>query len=384
MKKIRTKVESLLANNLIVRHVKNIIGAYNQWSQNRERERELNELLEFIPGRDEKTIARNKHVFETILRNQQDQIDSSYQYSTIVTTEKNAKERRAKRKSLLAVAKETLTSLQDTFDLVGVQPMTGPVGLIFTLQYKSYEDGKLSLEVLSNTVTSMTRKLQACYTMELAQDLKASHNIDVENEITSLLGSEIAYDISGEIVNDLITLAQKTKSFDFTETIDNYGKVLAITLTRAANDIARCTRRACGNYVLTSPMGIAQLETTLKDGLKFKPIDDIIYSGNVQYVGDIMNDDHVMFKVYSALAFHNLDADGGVHYLIGYKGTQGEFDSGYFFTPYNVLVDTGIQVNPVTFQPIQCFATRYGKHAPNNAHDYFRLVRGTLNLTPED
>lgn len=380
MKTIRAKVGRFLTNNLVSRHIKNVVGAYNQWSENREREKELAELLADIPGRDEKVVKRNKIVFEQVLKNQQLSFDCE---SAAIYTQKKSKERRAQRKHTLTIARKTLTNLQDTFDLVGVQPMSGPVTLVYTLQYKLDDEGKpQTLEVISHATEAVTRKLRAAWTMEAAQDLKTQHDIDIESEITSALGAEVAYDVSEEIVGDLIKLAQKNTTFDVQAEIADYGNLLAVNLNRAANDIARKTRRGSGNYILTSPMGIAQLETTLKDGLKFQPIKNPSYSScGVQYMGDIVASGHSLFRVYcSVLSFNKIDTDADVHYLVGYKGTNGECDAGYFFTPYIALMCMGIMVDPVTFQPIQRFATRYGKYVTDNGHDYFRLVKGTLKL----
>jgi hypothetical protein len=41
------------------------------------------------------------------------------------------------------------------------------------------------------TVEAKTRALKAEYTMELAQDLKAIHNLDAESELANILSTEI-------------------------------------------------------------------------------------------------------------------------------------------------------------------------------------------------
>ena len=132
-------------------------------------------------------------------------------------------------------------------ELVGVQPMTGPVGQIHTLRVrysqtaggvnagdealspfaiaKGYsgdatagtatttsaleaEAGrKMSIQVLKQTVEAKTRKLSARWTFEAAQDANSMHGLDVEAEIMQALAQEITAEIDQEILTSLRTLA---------------------------------------------------------------------------------------------------------------------------------------------------------------------------------
>ena len=118
-------------------------------------------------------------------------------------------------------------------ELVGVQPMTGPVGQIHTLRVRysetndnvtageealspfkiatSYSGGgtdpngkpvstaalegvagrKMSIQILKQTVEAKTRKLSARWTFEAAQDAQAQQGIDIEAEIMAALAQEI-------------------------------------------------------------------------------------------------------------------------------------------------------------------------------------------------
>jgi hypothetical protein len=62
-------------------------------------------------------------------------------------------------------------------------------------------------EVTLNEVTVQHegRRLRATWTPELAQDIQAYHNIDVEAEITTLLAEELARGIDNEILQTLMT-----------------------------------------------------------------------------------------------------------------------------------------------------------------------------------
>ena len=56
-------------------------------------------------------------------------------------------------------------------------------------------------------VAARTRKMRALWTLEASQDLKAYHNLDLEQELTDLLGKELRLEIDREIVEDLRMLA---------------------------------------------------------------------------------------------------------------------------------------------------------------------------------
>ena len=128
-------------------------------------------------------------------------------------------------------------------EIVGVQPMTGPVGQIHTLRVRYAEandnvaageealspfkigtaysgagtdpDGTadatatkegtggraMSIQILKQTVEAKTRKLQARWTFESAQDAQAQQGIDVEAEIMAALAQEITAEIDQEIIN---------------------------------------------------------------------------------------------------------------------------------------------------------------------------------------
>ena len=151
------------------------------------------------------------------------------------------------------------------YDICGVQPMSGPTGLIFAMKsrytnqggaeaFMSEADTDFAAEdaagdmqnldhtggdVLSDmsahitvggmstaqaealgdaaansfaemafsidkvTVTAKSRALKAEYSMELAQDLKAIHGLDAETELANILSSEILAEINREVVRTI-------------------------------------------------------------------------------------------------------------------------------------------------------------------------------------
>ena len=59
------------------------------------------------------------------------------------------------------------------------------------------------------TVTARARALKAEYSLELAQDLKAIHGLDAEQELANILSTEILAEINREVVRTIYTNAVK-------------------------------------------------------------------------------------------------------------------------------------------------------------------------------
>jgi hypothetical protein len=70
-------------------------------------------------------------------------------------------------------------------DIVDVQPMSGPVGLAFALKYK------YDTPCRCKSCRSRYRKLNARWTIELEQDLKALHGVDISTLLTTEIGKEL-------------------------------------------------------------------------------------------------------------------------------------------------------------------------------------------------
>jgi hypothetical protein len=151
------------------------------------------------------------------------------------------------------------------YDLCGVQPMTGPTGLIFAMRSRyanqtgsetfynevntafssvvsgantigqkhvgslpagdvntyNYAGGmstaqsealgsdsnvafaQMAFSIEKVTVVAQSRALKAEYTMELAQDLKAIHGLDAETELANILTTEILAEINREVIRTI-------------------------------------------------------------------------------------------------------------------------------------------------------------------------------------
>jgi hypothetical protein len=302
-------------------------------------------------------------------------------------------------------------------ELVGVQPMSGPVGLAYSMRFlfsenldiapqgagsediigmstemfgnnsktkrwysgatdangvatghaaltadfEGYGGRKASLEVLKQTVTAGTRRLQAKWTVESMQDLSNQHGLDLEAEITAALSAAIVSEIDSEIINDLIALAGSVDSFDMASTsftgIPNYvgdrHAVLGVLINKVANEIGRKTRRGTANWIVVSPLVASVLQSAAKS--VFAPAISGSFEGpnNTKLIGTLNG----AIKVYTYI-YHD---QGTEPVLLGFKGGEGEMDCGYFYCPYVPLMSSNIVTDPNSYMPGLSLMTRYGK-----------------------
>lgn len=252
---------------------------------------------------------------------------------------------------------------------------------------------KMGLRLVTQSVEAKSRKLQAGWTIEAAQDAQSQHNLSLENELTKVLSAEIIQEIDAEIINDLLYLAGTIRSFDFSSTAgttyapafvgDRFSN-LGVRIGEVANVIARKTRRGPGNFIVVSPMIVSVLQTAAK--AVFAPYVEGNFSApsNTQMVGTLNG----TIKVYSYLwnqAEPGTSAPSGSDkILVGLKRGNGETDAGYFYCPYVPVTSTGVITNSVTMQPVMSLMTRYGKAvftdptvSLGNSADYY----GRINVT---
>ena len=292
-------------------------------------------------------------------------------------------------------------------ELVGVQPMTGPVGQIHTLRVR-YSDtagsgasgavageealspfkiaeaysgntstakaaataalegaagNRLSIQILKQTVEAKTRKLSARWTFEAAQDAQAQQGIDIEAEIMAALAQEITAEIDQEILASLATLAggnlqtydQATVSGTATFVGDEHA-ALAVQINRVANIIAQRTRRGAGNWAVVSPFALTILQSATTSAFARTTEGTFEAPTNTKFVGTLNG----AMKVYV-----NSYAADNASVLIGYKGTS-ESDAAAFYCPYIPLMSSGVVLDPSTFEPVVSFMTRYGYVELNN------------------
>ncbi len=248
-------------------------------------------------------------------------------------------------------------------ELVGVQPMTGPVGQIHTCYAGSPTatlEGnggrQISVQILKQAVEAKTRKLQARWTFEAAQDAQAMHGIDVEAEIMAALAQEITAEIDQEILLSLRSLAtteftynQATVSGTATFVGDEHA-ALAVLINRVANLIAQRTRRGAGNWAVVSPASLTVLQSATTSAFARTTEGTFEAPTNTKFVGTLNGAMRVFVDSY---------ANDSTPVLVGYKGSS-EADAAAFYCPYIPLMSSGVVLDPSTFEPVVSFMTRYG------------------------
>ena len=295
-------------------------------------------------------------------------------------------------------------------EIVGVQPMTGPVAQIHTLRVRYADqfnstasgsagtdanvgdealspfkiasgysgtpsgvdsaDGKagytssmegtpgrrLNVQILKQPVEAKTRKLSARWTFEAAQDAQAMHGLDIEAEIMAALAQEITAEIDQEILYSLRGLAaqeftfnQATVSGTATFVGDEHA-ALAVLINRAANLIAQRTRRGAGNWAVVSSAALTVLQSATTSAFARTTEGAFEAPTNTKFVGTLNGAMRIYVDSY---------ANDTIPVLVGYKGSS-EADAAAFYCPYIPLMSSGVILDPATFEPVVGFMTRYG------------------------
>mgnify|MGYP001046492821 CR=1 FL=1 len=290
-------------------------------------------------------------------------------------------------------------------EIVGVQPMQGPVGQIHTLRVRYAETvtstatgdfgtdtvagdealspfkiataysgstttgradvtaakeggggSKISIQILKQPVEAKTRKLQARWTFEAAQDAQSMHGLDVEAEIMAALAQEITAEVDQEVLASLRSLAATEETFDQSAVsgtatfVGDEHAALAILVNRVANLIAQRTRRGAGNWAVVSPQALTVLQSASTSAFARTTEGTFEAPTNTKFVGTLNGAMKIYVDSYAA-------DDKAV--LVGYKGAS-ETDAAAFYCPYIPLMSSGTVLDPSTFEPVVSFMTRYG------------------------
>jgi len=315
-------------------------------------------------------------------------------------------------------------------EIIGVQPMTGPVGQIHTLRVRyadsSSGDGivageealspfkiaaaysgnnetggapraaatsvlegqpgkRMSIQVLKASVEAKSRKLSARWTFEAAQDAQAQQGIDIEAEIMAALAQEITVEIDQEILTSLRALATVEDTFDQslvsgTATfVGDEHAALAVQINRVSNLIAQRTRRGSANWAVVSNQALTILQSATTSAFARTTEGTFEAPTNTKFVGTLNGAMRIYVDAYMS------DTSDNNQILVGYKGSS-EADAAAFYCPYIPLMSSGVVLDPNTFEPVVGFLTRYGyvelsntASSLGNAADYLGKIAITSN-----
>lgn len=301
------------------------------------------------------------------------------------------------------------------YDICGVQPMTGPTGLIFAMRSKYnamagntsteafYDEAdtafagtgtsnaaglpgdtnfgtgmrtevgenlgtpsnpfaEMAFSIEKVAVEAKTRALKAEYTTELAQDLKAVHGLDAETELANILSSEILVEINREVVRTIFTNAvvgaEKTATAGtFDLDVDANGR-WSVEKFKGLMFQIETEANAIAKATRRGKGNMVICSSDVASALQMAGVLDYtpaLNSNNLQ-VDDTGNTFagilNGRYRVY-------IDPYAGDNYLVvGYKGSSA-FDAGLFYCPY-VPLQMVRAIGENTFQPKIGFKTRYG------------------------
>jgi hypothetical protein len=334
---------------------------------------------------------------------------------------------------LISLVRRSLPNLM-AYDVAGVQPMTGPVGLIFAMKSRytnktgtealfneadtsfagtgahtgtnpvdgaAYTTGtgvttataeamgstggtafaEMAFSIEKTTVTAKTRALKAEYSVELAQDLKAVHGLDAESELSNILSQEILAELNREVIRTIYKVAKPgaastavAGTFDLD--VDSNGRW---SVERFKGLMFQIERDA--NV-------IAQQTRRGKGNFIICSSDvasALAMAGKLDYSTNLSNNLNVddsgntfagvlngRFKVFIDPYSANTNATDQF-VVVGYKGNSA-YDAGLFYCPY-VPLQMVRAVDPNTFQPKIGFKTRYGLIA----NPFVMQVNGTTD-----
>jgi hypothetical protein len=319
---------------------------------------------------------------------------------------------------LISLVRRAMPNLM-AYDIAGVQPMTGPTGLIFAMRSKytsqagaeafygeadtdfsgaGTHTGTMPVSDVANTslmstgtgmgtteaealgdgngtnfaemafsiekvsVTAKSRALKAEYTTELAQDLKAVHGLDAETELANILQSEILVEINRELVRTIYTnavagAAGTATPGTFDLDVDANGRWSVEKFKGLMFQIEQ-EANAIAKATRRGKGNIVICSSDVASALQMAGVLDYTpaIAGNNLQVDDTGN---TFAGVLNGRYRVYIDPYAGSNYLVvGYKGTSA-FDAGIFYCPY-VPLQMVRAVGENSFQPKIGFKTRYG------------------------
>lgn len=293
-----------------------------------------------------------------------------------------------------------------SMDLVGNQPLDGPVGMVRTLRvlyaddvaagagstsvtagdeasgqtvYQKYSliasgedydasDSRtneqitnaleaqggyaMNMEVMKQTVEAKTRKLQAKWTLEGDQDAKALDGLDLESELVSALSDEISRELDRELIDELNNLAGITDSFDFAQADGRYAgeKFTALTVgfSDLSNRIAKATYRGGATWMVCTTNVLTAIRNASNNTFTPATASGDFSPRDTLFVGTFNGNVRVYVDLYAS----------GDYVLMGYKGSS-ELDTGFVYSPYVPIMSSGVVRDPTSFDPRISLMTRY-------------------------
>lgn len=309
-------------------------------------------------------------------------------------------------------------------ELVGVQPLSGPAGIITTMRvryattspvagngivagqealspyltgawYSGNEDvanpgaadtavlegvggNDINIEFVKQEVRAGSRRLKARFTLESMQDAQSQYGSNLEEELTNALAQQIVVDIDQEILGKLRAIAGVQRSTYDQGKVSGVGNnvvdehaSLAVLINKESNDIARRIRTASANWVVVSHTILSLLQSACASQFARTTEGQFEAPTNNKFVGTLNSSLKTYVNTYAT------DDD----ILIGYKGSD-EISAAAYYCPYIPVMSSGTILDPQTLEHVLALVTRYGfvamtnpANGLGNAADYLSRIK---------
>ena len=296
---------------------------------------------------------------------------------------------------------------------------------------------EMNLHIEQQPVAARTRKMRALWTLEAQQDLKAYHALDLERELTDLLGKELRLEIDRELIEDLRMIAydvlpstgtnlggfsrdmlDQTNSnnfgndgtgftpaqylYDFTnnagvpfpgiganQTSGTLSNVFMIDFSSSALPFApQHAGHVYSNLLAIINLASADIYKSTQRGpgtwLLCSPMMASLMESAAKLEGGLPSNMGPTTNTGNTINYKGKFAGKYDLYvdplyptdeiLMGYKGSNA-MDSGYVYAPYIPLQQLPTIHDPETFQPRKGILTRYGKVAIEPTSRFYRIIR---------
>ena len=307
------------------------------------------------------------------------------------------------------------------YDVCGVQPMTGPTGLVFamksrytsqgggealyneadsdfsgtgthvatdntnnpfdgtwttgaghtTAQGEALGDGggtnyaQMAFTIEKTSVTAKTRALKAEYSTELAQDLKAVHGLDAETELANILSTEILAEINREVIRTIYFAAKAGAQSDVTTagTFDLNTDSNGRWMVEKFKGLLYQIERDANQIALDTRRGKGNFVICSSDVASAMAMAGILdYAPAMSTALEVDDANRTFAGVLNGKMKVYIDPYWGgttdQFYMVGYKGTSA-YDAGLYYCPY-VPLQMVRAMGENSFQPKIAFKTRYG------------------------
>jgi hypothetical protein len=269
----------------------------------------------------------------------------------------------------VTIAKHVMDNVGATA-LIGVQPMSAPIGQFDHLSMVLYAPAespapnvdtaldttagrRFSLQLSKITASVGSHKLMKGYTAT-ASDISVPH-LDVKAQLLNTLAENAAEGVDSHLLKTIYDLAPMQSTLEPSDKVDGN---LSIHISQHANDIARLTRRGAGNWMVLSRRAWGVLQAQSRSYIQIDSQPTTV--GVLNKVGTLNHS--MVIYVYA-------DAPNDV--LVGYKGRNGESDTGLFYGPYIPVTTSGVVMDPATFEPMVQLISRFALHACSEATSYY-------------